>query len=531
MALPKDLTQKKLLYLFSFGLLIRLVLAWLPQDKLLYLISDDAYYYFSIARNLVSRGMLSADGISPTNGFHPLWLFVITPIYFFFKNSPWFAIHLVVTLSAIFDTAAAFLIYKTLEKLGKEKIGFWAAAFYLVNPYGLEHTMNGLETAQNNFFLALLVYLSVKASPEWLKSGWFYLGVVCGLALLSRTDNLFAVGTLFVYLLWRSRDFTSVSKVFGVAAALVLPWLVYNYQAFGTIVQTSGSAYPFHYHQQYLNEYKTYFSFALIPYLLKLGIYSFVWNAFHYGSWIIIAILAGILIYRLKNWPEKYQSLLWTLVGAGFFISFHTFVRWSVRPWYPQAVFVLTLPAAALTLERMNRHLVAGGALLALFLSIQRVNAEGFRVADRSPVMLDIIKNQVPAGDRVGTFNSGFVQYFTDRKVINLDGLVNNEVLSYYKRNEGLDYFRKKNIRYLVDHWTYMSGMFGLYFGPMPESSLAIVQDFPNIVYPGNTFFLVQVLPESLRPPPNADLMIHREWGFRRKWEKLPLFPWNFRRR
>ena len=121
--------DRKLILLLAAGFLVRFVLAWLPEKYLFYLISDDAYYYFSVARNLGTRGMLSADGITLTNGFHPLWLFLITPIFFFFKSDPWLPVHLTVTLSALFDTAAGFLIYKVLEKLGRPKLGFWAAAF------------------------------------------------------------------------------------------------------------------------------------------------------------------------------------------------------------------------------------------------------------------------------------------------------------------------------------------------------------------------------------------------------------------
>lgn len=516
--------QKNLLYLFSLGLLIRLTLAWLPEKYLFYLVSDDAYYYFSIARNLVERGMLSVDGISETNGFHPLWLFVITPIFLLFKSFPWFSIHLVLTLSAIFDTLAAFLIYKTLGKLGKEKVGFWTAAFYLVNPYGLFHTMNGLETAQNNFFLSLLIYLSLKASVEWLKTGWFYLGVVCGLALLSRTDNVFVVAALLGYLIWRDKNFPVVVKTAGLAAVLFTPWLVYNYLTFGSIIQTSGAAYPFHYYQQYLNEYKTFFNFALIPYLIKVGFYNYAFSAFHFGNWILTLIPVGLLLFQLRNWPVKYRPLLWALIGAVLFLAVHVFVRWSVRPWYGQAAFVLTLPIVALTFEKVNRYLLALGMFLALYFSGQRVWSEPFTTVDRSRTMLDIIKNQVPPDERVGVFNSGFVQYFTDRQVINLDGLVNNEVLSYYKRKEGLEYFRQNNIRWLVDTWVYLSGTFGPYFGPAAESSLVLVQDVPNTSYPGLTLFVVKVLPVGQRPPPGQDMPINREWAFRRKWERIPFF-------
>ncbi len=39
--------------------------------------TDDSFYYFGIARNIVSRHVSSLDGVTATNGYHPLWLCVI----------------------------------------------------------------------------------------------------------------------------------------------------------------------------------------------------------------------------------------------------------------------------------------------------------------------------------------------------------------------------------------------------------------------------------------------------------------------
>jgi len=511
----------------GFGLLIRLVLAWLPEKYFFYVVYDDAYYYFSIARNLVTRGMLSADGLNLTNGFHPLWLFVITPIYLFFHSHHWLSIHLAVTLSAFFDVAAAFLIYKTLGNLGKPNVGFWAAAFYLVNPYGLFYTMNGLETAQNNFFLALLIFLSLKATTEWLKTRWFLLGTACGLTLLSRTDNVFVVAVLLAYLFWRERNFIDLAKTGAVAALLVLPWLVYNFITFGSIVQTSGTAYPFHLHQQYLNEYQTFYSFHLIPFLLKKGFYSFVLNAYHYGNWILTLVIIGILLYRLKGWPRDYRLILWTSVAAGLFISFHIFFRWSVRPWYAQAVFVLTLPIVALAVEKLNRWLLVLGTVLALFpIGSDAWSPQLFRRFDRFKIMLQAVKEHIPTGDRVGVFNSGYCQYFTDQKVINLDGLVNNEVLSYYKERKGLEYFRKKDIRWLVDFAYWLEVVFGPYFGTKAENSLEVLDASRDSLYVNNTILVVAVLPEGERPIYGLplDLEPYRDMG--PYWGKIPIPFW-----
>ncbi len=517
---------RKLLNLLLFGLLIRLFLAWLPERYFYYLISDDAYYYFAVAKNLVNRGIFSADGITLTNGFHPLWLFVITPLFLIFQQFPWFSIHLVVTFSALFDTAAALLIFMTLNHLGKEKLGFWAAAFYLVNPYGLLHTLNGLETAQNNFFLTLLVYMSLKASPEWLQTGWFRLGAVCGLALLSRTDNVFAVGALLTFLFWQNRNLASIAKTVAVAALLVLPWLMYNYLTFGSIVQTSGTVYPWHYHQQYLSQHQTYLSTALPPFLVKKSIKLLAENAGHYGHWGLTLLVGGLLLLRLIQRPGKYRPRWWALAGAGLFLFFHVFFRWSVRPWYPQAVLVLTLPAVALSLEGTNRYLMAIGAALALVFSWRAVWATPFPIAKRSPVMLNIIKKHIPAGERVGVFNSGYVQYFTDQRVINLDGLVNNEILPYYKKKKGLEYLRQRNINWLVDTPTYLTLVFGLYFGPEADRSLAVANLFfvnvsPDLAAPTNGVLVAQVLPDSLRPPPGRNIPLGRAWKIPLNWKRV----------
>ena len=44
--------------------------------------SDDSFYYFQIARNLAAGQFSTFDGgITQTNGYHPLWLLLITPFY------------------------------------------------------------------------------------------------------------------------------------------------------------------------------------------------------------------------------------------------------------------------------------------------------------------------------------------------------------------------------------------------------------------------------------------------------------------
>jgi len=56
------------------------------QDRLIDIFDDDAYYYFTIARNLIQEGRLTFDGTTLTNGFQPLWFGLLLPIFSVFQD-------------------------------------------------------------------------------------------------------------------------------------------------------------------------------------------------------------------------------------------------------------------------------------------------------------------------------------------------------------------------------------------------------------------------------------------------------------
>ncbi|MFH1841774.1 MAG: hypothetical protein ABIF77_01070 [bacterium] len=66
----------------------KLLLIWrgLPETSL---IADDAYYYFTIARNLAEGLGPTFDGLASSNGFHPLWQFLLVPLFRFGGDDLW----------------------------------------------------------------------------------------------------------------------------------------------------------------------------------------------------------------------------------------------------------------------------------------------------------------------------------------------------------------------------------------------------------------------------------------------------------
>ena len=78
--------EKKAKILVGIKLLLGVLVLLQTESFLLEtFLADDAFYYFSIAKNIVSKGCICFNDGVINNGFHPLYLILITPLFWFFK--------------------------------------------------------------------------------------------------------------------------------------------------------------------------------------------------------------------------------------------------------------------------------------------------------------------------------------------------------------------------------------------------------------------------------------------------------------
>ena len=64
--------------------------------------------------------------------------------------------------------------------------------------------------------------------------------------------------------------------------------------------------------------------------------------------------------------------------------------------------------------------------------------------------MSNAINNKNIDGE-IGAWNSGIMGYFTNQTIVNLDGLVNNDIYPFIKDNKLYDYINERELKYLVD--------------------------------------------------------------------------------
>ena len=132
--------------------------AWhmLARFDLINLISnthDDAFYYFQIASNLAEGKFSTFDGgITRTNGYHPIWLLLITPFHWVFdKEAALFAIK----AFEIMLVAGGVVLVAVAARLARMPWYLMFAALPML--YQIPFLIAGLEAAAALFMLGLFI--------------------------------------------------------------------------------------------------------------------------------------------------------------------------------------------------------------------------------------------------------------------------------------------------------------------------------------------------------------------------------------
>lgn len=465
-------------------------------------VSDDAYYYFEIARNAARGEGFSFDSVEPTNGFHPLWAWLLVPIYFVFDSSVWLPIRAAQLLSAAFAAGTALLLQRLFARHGCRRGGELAACAWLFNPFTLVLAFRGLETALSVFVLTLSidaldrVRAAARADPRELA----WLGLTVGLAVLARTEN--ALWALAVGLALIPTGRSSTRRRFGelgrriapvgLAAGLtVLPWIAWSLATFGTIVQTSGLAKL---------RFRLYGNLPPLDLAGGAGFFAsaagniarvarnafaFVWKytglPIDDGIAVLLvaagisaglALLPRIVRRRVGESPERAGAASLCanlLLPLGAFLVLHVaYYAWfahSYAPWYflPLVLIYCVFLGERLTclgaLARRS-YAVAAATFAGAGLGVSLwVAAPHFAISSYEYDLARRLGERLAGNFRtVGLWNAGRVGYFFSFhqpgiRVVNLDGLVNNRITALPDADaDAYQRYLLDNVEAIVEH-------------------------------------------------------------------------------
>jgi hypothetical protein len=433
----------------GLAFVVRLVVAWSPVTTSFALsVPDDAYYYFTIARNLAAGAGATFDGLAPTNGFHPLWLITITPMWLVAGASQTFPIHLALTLGALFDLATMMGIWHLAQSLTQRSaLAALTVLVYAWNPYNLAASVNGLETSMGAmlFVWSLVVYWRLRLAVNVGWKDWLVMGGLWSLLLLARTDYLIIVLPCVLDLACRQRHNLRYTWVAGFGMLVWTPWLVWNWITFGSLIQVSGKAYPYYLHTLWEAEGHTFQQWLVQEARMAYGILANLSHLSGFDKLIVLLAFVSIGLVTV-TWVERRRStnpslpnwiqlsgLLWPTLGALLLLLIHGLIRWMYTPWYFVPMSILIALWFGIFLRWVGARMAALAVIVGIAVVVFQIGqgvavvrqggmwAEQARTAQAFVAQRPCEKDEV-----IGVSDSGYYGYFLPCRVVNLDGVVNN---------------------------------------------------------------------------------------------------------
>ncbi|MDW8320584.1 MAG: hypothetical protein RMM08_04405 [Armatimonadota bacterium] len=430
-------------------LLFALIVFWrIPSQSVVNLMPDDAFYYFGISRNFVKGHGFSFDTINPTNGFQPLWMYLLLPVAYLtrdmsvevFPRAAFF-------YQALLLVLAVGLLHFALRRWCSASVLLFSDAIILL--LGMRLFFNGMETPVVFLSFALTVWCLSRGGAESHDVTYFAMvGMLSALILLARLDSVFIVLIwIAVHFMQRERAWSYLGITVAVLAVLVAPYLLYNLWAFGDWMPISGrlkNSFP-HIEQIDWRRVPVQHYVPLLVCPLATG---WLWRRKHQQ----VPLLLFLMAWSAGSWLHAVHTILFMKWGV---------FKWHFSPYWIPLTVIVPVALHELQLHGLARASCAAGVILwaASVLSIAQFIHETLltsgppawaTVAYRAAVWA----RENTSGDAVFAMkDAGRFGYYSERRVINLDGLVNNMELQQYLRARRLsEYFRKKGVGFLAQH-------------------------------------------------------------------------------
>jgi hypothetical protein len=497
-------------------------LAWRPIEHLVaHSVSDDAFYYFQTARTITDGGGVSVDGETWGNGFHPLWLIVLLPVYAAGAGDET-AIHIALTISGVAVALSGGVLYATARRLGiSELASLIATGLYLSHPVVVYMSVNGLETGVNLAAFVVVLYAFVRCWQEPSTMNEVGVSLAAGVLVLTRTDYGITAAVVLVALALRARaEPGSLAALALPAIAVTAPWFAWSIAVFDSPLQTSAGAIPYVVHEQFpvpdatrgevvrhALEQLQDGAYDVLPYVY----FTPDADQAHYAVLALAALIAAaialVALSRNREWWLALGLLAVPATGLVAQLVIHSAVRWYLREWYLVAVFPLLALLIGLILQTLwqtRAGIAASAGVLTLILSSIAVKSEATYDDGWYVLQLDMldaarwIDRETPPDARVGAFNSGIVGYFSHRTTVNLDGVMNPDALDAIRDRRVVEYTRERRLGYLVDYPYYPFWLYRPFLGAdLPATEVA---RFDDVVTFQGPFVVYELLTDDSAP-------------------------------
>ena len=494
--------------IITVGILLQVFLITRPIETVTATtLSDDAFFYFKVAHN-ISQGFGSTfDGVNPANGYHPLWMLVLVPIFQWFGSSvpdvpPLYAL---LYLSVAMNLVTAFVVARILTRFAESR---WIRAFALIiwvlNPFLLYQQLNGLETSLALFFFSFVFLLALRIEERKQNNldararDYWLIGALSAFMIMARLDMAFYLVAFLAWIFFREglSGWKNALRTAAIPAVFTGIYELWNYVNFKMILPASAKAEMLFSHvltyqdngetfAQFIKAIIYFTHYVAIAVMRDTGAYALA--AATFGMFIALCIRGDIKIPR---------SLSEIRVTAALFVGFlmlfigNASVRWAARDWYFVSFDLFFAIAVCIVLAKLFPYItykravsvvLLGAIVLAFYANWSKYlrwpKNPGWNHGDLI-LAADWMSANLPEGSRVGSFTPGVMGYFSKAPVVALDGLINNS--SYVAmRERKLWQFMKDDTTHFVETGNHITYSFKSFFGT-DEDLFAKMTKLPN---------------------------------------------------
>jgi hypothetical protein len=415
--------------LFAFAFVLRLYLFF----RIGYT-TDDALITFRYAENLASgNGFVYNLGERVLGTTTPL-LTLLLAFFMKLKLSPFTSVFLIGIVADFFTARGIFRIFQTQQR----PFSYLPSLLYLFNPETLQWSLSGMET---QLYIAFAINALIFSVRDRWKSGFLF----SAFAVLTRIDGIAVLGALTVAYLVRFRKLPL--KEIILASFCLLPWMLFAFAYFGSpIPNSAGAKWALSGNNPLSAVFEILFKGFLhlhtfgVPFFL-LAIYGTAriaradlrWIALPIWTWgyaFAYALAAG----PMHPWyyPPFYAGYL-ILIFAGFYSLYE-------RTAFLQKQVIITAG-------------ICSAIIIVLCLSYfraQQLEKEQVHLNGVNKATGLWLKENALPGARIGIKDIGYIGYYSQRKVLDLAGLVSPECIPFRARNDFLGPIRKFQPEYFA---------------------------------------------------------------------------------
>lgn len=438
-----------LLWAAAFGLVAALI--YIRTPDVFRPLFDDSYISLTYARNLAEHGMLSFDGETwSTGATSPLHVSILA-VLLKLGASAYFASAAVGVAGHMLVSAGVYLLaWSIFRSRLAAVLGALAIAF---TSYAALDAGNGLETS---LFMALVAFTGASYFLTETRRGRLLTGGLIALAILTRPEGALLLPAVLIYRWLERQDGESLTAYAQDALRLALPGLLagmvllsYALAVSGTLSATGGAKMSFFQEDAWDLSDKLgvaadqigIFAGPVLP-LLFLGAFAVNRRAALFAVFFWApALLAYAYFFPggLNHYFFRYQHPVLPLIaafaggGAAYLVYLARRNDWAVK----------ALVVAGL--------LIVAGATYGFYERWRNTYEEGAvsTLRELEPMAMEL-NTIIEPHETLATHDIGAVGYFADYNVLDLVGLVNEEVVSYHDGRRLAEYIEQEEPEYLL---------------------------------------------------------------------------------